>query len=67
MVGGTIAVAICLLIMGWAKEIVAYFVAEESRRNSLTIKLAVADIYVLDFVINIGEFYFGTKSRVVVC
>ncbi|KXT17552.1 hypothetical protein AC579_6186 [Pseudocercospora musae] len=55
MVGGTIAVAVCLLIMGWAKEIVAYFVKEETRRNDMTIRLAVVDIYVLDFVINIAQ------------
>lgn len=55
MVGGTVAVAICLLILGWAKEIVAHFVEGQKRRNEVTIWVAVVDIYILDFVINIGE------------
>ncbi|KAI5365233.1 Putative MFS transporter superfamily [Septoria linicola] len=60
MVGGTVAVAICLLVLGWAKEIVAWFVPGtgadvEERRRSATITVAIVDIYILDFVINIAQ------------
>jgi solute carrier family 45 protein 1/2/4 len=71
MLGGSIAIAICYLILGWAKEIAAWFVedAESVRagssetiismrltawqRRQYAIALAVMDIYVLDFMINV--------------
>lgn len=31
MVGGTCAVAVCLVVLGWAKELVAYFVEDVER------------------------------------
>lgn len=31
MVGGTCAVAVCLLTLGWSKELVAYFVEDLER------------------------------------
>ncbi|CAK1365606.1 General alpha-glucoside permease [Cercospora beticola] len=60
MIGGTVAVAVCLLILGWAIEIVEWFVPGTGaeiveRRRALTIRLAIFDIYVLDFVINIAQ------------
>ncbi|SMQ53093.1 unnamed protein product [Zymoseptoria tritici ST99CH_1A5] len=55
MVGGTLAVAVCLVVLGWAKEIVACFVEGAEERRRWTIWVAVGDIYVLDFVINIAQ------------
>ncbi|CAK4017863.1 General alpha-glucoside permease [Lecanosticta acicola] len=56
MVGGTLAVAMCLLVLGWAKEIVGWWIPEQGeRRREWTIALVVGDIYVLDFVINIAQ------------
>ncbi|KAG9242984.1 sucrose transporter [Calycina marina] len=52
MVGGSVLVALCLVVMGWAKEIVGCFVEEGERRNTLTIVLAVFSIYAVDFAIN---------------
>lgn len=54
MVGGAIIVSLALLAMGWATEIVAYFVADEEAQKSVTVALAVACIYVIDFAINAG-------------
>ncbi|KAK4501677.1 hypothetical protein PRZ48_007486 [Zasmidium cellare] len=55
MVGGTVAVAVCLIILGWAEDIVGWFVEEGERRRHTTVMLAVVDIYILDFVINIAQ------------
>jgi len=52
MVGGTVIVSICLLILGWTKEIIAAFVGEGELRREATIFLAVLSIYALDFAIN---------------
>ncbi|WPH00757.1 Hypothetical protein R9X50_00358700 [Acrodontium crateriforme] len=55
MIGGAVAVCICMLILGWASEIIGLFVADEARIRQNAIRLAVVDIYVLDFVINISQ------------
>ena len=52
MLGGTLIVAICLLVLGWTSEIVALFVSEPDTVNSCTIALAILSIYVVDFAIN---------------
>lgn len=52
MVIGSLLVAVCLVVMGWAKEIVAYFVAEGEFRKSCTVVVAVLSIYAVDFAIN---------------
>ncbi|THZ54352.1 sucrose transport protein [Aureobasidium pullulans] len=52
MIGGTVIVSICLLILGWTKEIIAAFVEEGELRREATIFLAVLSIYALDFAIN---------------
>ncbi|KAI5212517.1 sucrose transport protein [Aureobasidium subglaciale] len=52
MVVGTVIVSICLLVLGWTKEIVAAFVEEGELRREATIFLAVLSIYALDFAIN---------------
>lgn len=55
MVGASILVALCLLVLGWTKEIVSHFVEEGDFSKSCTIFLAVLAIYAVDFAINAGE------------
>ncbi|KAK5119968.1 hypothetical protein LTR85_007044 [Meristemomyces frigidus] len=55
MVMGTAAVVVCLLLLGWTQEVVGWFVKDKELRREMTIALAVVDIYVLDFVINIAQ------------
>ncbi|KAI9755956.1 MAG: hypothetical protein M4579_004087 [Chaenotheca gracillima] len=52
MVGGALIVGVCLLVLGWTKEIVGLFAAEGSEHKSATIALAVLSIYAVDFAIN---------------
>ncbi|KAF2718359.1 MFS general substrate transporter [Polychaeton citri CBS 116435] len=55
MVAGTIMVVACMLLLAWTSEVVGMFVQDKETRKSVTIALAVLDIYVLDFVINIVQ------------
>lgn len=55
MVGGTIAVVTCYLILGWAKEIAGLFVSNAERQRRFAIILAIIDIFILDFVINVAQ------------
>ncbi len=58
MVVGSVIVALCLLVLGWAKEIVATYLPYESDyQRSCSIFLAVLAIYGVDFAINAGAFY----------
>ncbi|GAB7347981.1 hypothetical protein MBLNU459_g5482t3 [Dothideomycetes sp. NU459] len=52
MVGGTLVVSVCLFILGWTQEIVAFFVTTAELKREATITLAVLSIYALDFAIN---------------
>lgn len=52
MVVGSVIVAACLLVLGWAKEIVGHFIAEGEFRRTCTIAVAVLSIYAVDFAIN---------------
>ncbi|PQE14261.1 sucrose transporter protein [Rutstroemia sp. NJR-2017a BVV2] len=52
MVGASILVALCLLVLGWTKEIVSHFVEEGEFNKTCTIFLAVLAIYAVDFAIN---------------
>ncbi|EAT83610.2 hypothetical protein SNOG_09418 [Parastagonospora nodorum SN15] len=52
MFGGTILVSMFLLLLGWTKEVVRYFVKDEASAKSKTIVLAVLSIYGIDFAIN---------------
>ncbi|PQE31203.1 sucrose transporter protein [Rutstroemia sp. NJR-2017a WRK4] len=52
MVGASILVALCLLVLGWTKEIVSHFVEEGDFNKTCTIFLAVLAIYAVDFAIN---------------
>lgn len=54
MVLGSVIVGACLLLLGWAKEIVALFVTDKDTAKTCTIGLAIMSIYVLDFAINAG-------------
>ncbi|GAB1742780.1 hypothetical protein NU219Hw_g8490t1 [Hortaea werneckii] len=55
MAMGTVAVVFCLLLLGWTGEVVGLFVKDPELKREATIALAVVDIYVLDFVINIAQ------------
>jgi solute carrier family 45 protein 1/2/4 len=55
MVMGSVVVAACLLVLGWTKELVGYFVEAGAFRKSVTITTAVVSIYAVDFAINVGE------------
>lgn len=55
MVIGSIVVAVCLLVLGWAKELVGHFVEAGDFRRTCTIFVAVLAIYAVDFAINAGE------------
>ncbi|CZS94544.1 related to sucrose transporter SUT1D [Rhynchosporium agropyri] len=52
MVVGSFLVAASLMVLGWTKEIVAYFVEEGDFRKECTVTLAVLSIYAIDFAIN---------------
>lgn len=52
MFGGTILVSMFLLLLGWTKEVVRYFVKDEESAKSKTIVVAVLSIYGIDFAIN---------------
>lgn len=53
--GGSVIVAVALLVLGFTKEIVSFFVADVEAAKSFTIFLAVLSIYVVDFSINAGS------------
>lgn len=52
MIGGSIIVGACLLILGWAKDIIEYLLGPQKPEALAPIVLAVFTIYVLDFAIN---------------
>ncbi|KAL2041407.1 hypothetical protein N7G274_005789 [Stereocaulon virgatum] len=52
MVGGSLVVGLCLLVLGWTSEIVAVFISDPGMAKSCTIALAVLSIYAVDFAIN---------------
>lgn len=55
MVIGAVIVAIAMLVLGFTKEIVSYFIADPETAKFPTVFLAVLAIYVVDFAINAGE------------
>lgn len=52
MIGGSVVVAVCLMVLGWTAEIVELFCRDEDRARSVTILVAVLTIYATDFAIN---------------
>jgi len=55
MVMGSLAVALCLVILGWTKEIVGIFIRDPNMVKTCSIAVAVLSIYALNFAINAGE------------
>ncbi|KAK2758830.1 hypothetical protein FQN54_003522 [Arachnomyces sp. PD_36] len=55
MVGGSLVVGVCLLVLGWTSEIVGIFMDESERKKSVTIAAAVVTIYAVDFAINVVQ------------
>src|SRR5277367_3224495 len=55
MMIGSLIVAVCLIILGWTKEIVGIFIGDPDMVKTCSIAVAVLSIYVLDFAINAGE------------
>lgn len=53
---GAIIVALCLLTLGFTREIVALFVSDEETAKTLTIVVAILSIYAVDFSINAGAY-----------
>ena len=59
MVAGSALVAINLLIIGWTREIGAWFLDVDSEHyQTLVIWIAVVSVYLLDFAINAGTYFF---------
>lgn len=63
MVVGALIVAVCLIILGFTKEIVSLVIDQDKQANAPTIALAVLSIYVLDFSINAGKASSGLERR----
>lgn len=57
MVVGSLVVGVCLLVLGWTKEIVGLFVEDGEWKKTCTIWVAVLSIYAVDFAINAGKWY----------
>lgn len=55
MLGGSLVVGLCLLLLGWTAEFVGIFVSDEAKRKSATIAVAVLSIYAVDFSINVVQ------------
>ncbi len=58
MIIGSIIVAVCLMVLGWTKEIVGYFVEEGDFRKTCTMIVAVLSIYATDLAIDAGDYGF---------
>lgn len=52
LVIGSMCVAVALLVLGWTKEIVGFFIPPGDAASTITIIMAVLMIYVVDFAIN---------------
>ncbi|KAI8987097.1 major facilitator superfamily domain-containing protein [Pilobolus umbonatus] len=52
MVGGSALVVLCLIIIGWTKEIAGLFTIDEDTLTTIAIGIAIGSIYLLDFSIN---------------
>lgn len=61
MIVGSIIVAVCLLVLGWTREIIEAFVQPGEFAQNCMITLAVFAIYAVDFSINAGEL--GSSKR----
>ncbi|RYP88228.1 hypothetical protein DL769_000326 [Monosporascus sp. CRB-8-3] len=52
IMGGAIISGLCLLTLGFTKEIVGFFISDEATAKTLTVFAAVAAIYAVDFAVN---------------
>ena len=52
MVVGSVVVGLCLLLLGWTKEVVGIFAPDGEFKSNVTIFIAVLAIYAVDFAIN---------------
>src|ERR1700750_2489207 len=52
MLGGSVVVCFCLILLGWSTEVVAMVMPHSQAATSLTIFVAVMSIYGVDFAIN---------------
>jgi solute carrier family 45, member 1/2/4 len=67
MVAGSALVGINLMIIGWTREIGAWFLPVESEHYStLVIWIAVISVYLLDFAINAGIVSLGNSTKYLV-
>ncbi|KAL4783550.1 hypothetical protein BJX76DRAFT_357937 [Aspergillus varians] len=55
MIGGSLIVTLCLLVLGWTTEIVGVFIKDAEKAPRATIALAVLSIYAVDFSINVVQ------------
>ncbi|KAL4926953.1 putative sucrose transporter [Aspergillus undulatus] len=55
MIAGSLVVTLCLLMLGWTREIVNFFVKDADKASRVTIALAVLSIYAVDFAINVVQ------------
>ncbi|KAK5087986.1 hypothetical protein LTR05_002202 [Lithohypha guttulata] len=56
MVGGSAVTSLCLILLGWTKELVSIFVSTDSQYGKkVVIVTAVLSIYALDFAINVVQ------------
>lgn len=52
---GTLVVALCLIVLGFTREIVGIMESDDDKARRPTIVLAVFAIYAVDFAINVGK------------
>lgn len=52
---GTVIVALCLLVLGFTREIIGLVESDDDKARRPTIVLAVFAIYAVDFAINAGK------------
>ncbi|RYP03135.1 hypothetical protein DL764_005342 [Monosporascus ibericus] len=53
IMAGAIISGLCLLILGFTKEIVGFFISDEATAKTLTVFIAVLAIYAVDFAVNV--------------
>lgn len=54
IMAGAVVSGLCLLTLGFTKEIVSFFIPDETAAKSLTVFTAVLAIYAVDFAVNVG-------------
>jgi len=63
MVAGSAIVGICLLTIGWTREIASWFLdVDEDSYQTVVIWIAVISVYLLDFAVNAGTRHFSQHN-----